>query len=468
MQIPILNGIYADSSSNYRTMYPRNLIPVPKKQGISEGYLKPADGINQFAIGKGVPRGTINWNGKLYAVIGNKFCYVNKKGEITELGTIDNSESPVAMDYSFDLLAIASERKLYYFDGTNFTQVNDPDLGDVLDVVWIDGYFMTTDGNYLVVTELTDPTQINNLKYGSSEVNPDAIQGLLTFRGEVYAVNRYTIEVFSNVGGQFFPFQRIDGAMIPLGSVGTNSFCVYGKEVVAIVGGGLNEPISVYFIINGQHTNVSTREIDTILQSYDELTLSSIYVESRLDRQNSFLYIHLPDQTLVYDKNASAAVGEPVWFILTSSIVGKGTYRARYLVWVYEKWISGDITSNKLGYFTDDNSNHYGDENGYEFGTSILYNEGKGIIIHELELMVLAGHVENNTETTIWTSFSTDLETWSMERPRRAGRIGERSIRLNWLQQGNMKNYRIQKFRGTSKAHLAFSRLEARIEPLND
>ena len=45
MQIPILNGIYTDNDSDFRTSYPRNMIPVPKAQGMSAGYLRPADGI---------------------------------------------------------------------------------------------------------------------------------------------------------------------------------------------------------------------------------------------------------------------------------------------------------------------------------------------------------------------------------------------------------------------------------------
>ena len=41
MQIPILDGIYTDNNSDFRTAYPVNLIPVPKGQGISAGYLRP-------------------------------------------------------------------------------------------------------------------------------------------------------------------------------------------------------------------------------------------------------------------------------------------------------------------------------------------------------------------------------------------------------------------------------------------
>ena len=66
MQIPILNGIYTDNSPNLRTSYPVNLMPVPKKSGISNGFLRPADGLVANGTGPGVDRGGINWNGVCY------------------------------------------------------------------------------------------------------------------------------------------------------------------------------------------------------------------------------------------------------------------------------------------------------------------------------------------------------------------------------------------------------------------
>jgi hypothetical protein len=57
-----------------------------------------------------------------------------------------------------------------------------------------------------VVTELSNPLAVNPLKYGSSEVDPDPVVALIKLRNEVYALNRNTIEVFDNVGGELFPF----------------------------------------------------------------------------------------------------------------------------------------------------------------------------------------------------------------------------------------------------------------------
>jgi hypothetical protein len=66
----------------------------------------------------------------------------------------------------------------------------------------------------------------------------------------------------------------------------------------------------------------------------------------------------------------------------------------------------------------------------------------------------------------VWTSYSLDGLTYSVEKPARVGKLGEYNKRVVWLQQGSMRNWRLQKFRGTSEAQLAMARLEARVEPL--
>ena len=83
VQIPILNGIYTDGSPNFRTSYPVNLIPVPKENGISSGFLRPADGLIATGTGPGVDRGGINWNGVCYRVMGSNLVSISSGGAIT-------------------------------------------------------------------------------------------------------------------------------------------------------------------------------------------------------------------------------------------------------------------------------------------------------------------------------------------------------------------------------------------------
>jgi hypothetical protein len=466
MQIPIVNGIYTDNTPELRTSYPVNLVPVPKVSGISNGFLRPGDGIVANGAGPGIDRGGINWQGGCYRVMGTKLVEVSSTGVVTTLGDVGGPDTQlVTFDYSFDLLAIASGGRLYYWDNSTLTQVTDPDLGLVLDVVWVDGFFMTTDGEFLVVTELTDPTQVNPLKYGSSEVDPDPVVALLKLRNEVYALNRNTIEVFDNVGGELFPFARIDGAQIQKGVVGTQACCVF-IERIAFLGSGRNEAPGIYIGAAATTQKVSTQEVDNILLQYTEAQLALVKLEARNDKSHQHLYVHLPDQTLVYDAAASEALQTPVWFILVSTLSGLAQYRARNMVYAYDKWLVGDPQSSNIGYLAQDTGHHWGQQVRWEFGTLIVYNESNGAIFNELELVSLTGSIALGKNPQISTSYSLDGKSYSQEKFISVGTIGNTKKRLAWFQQGHMRNWRIQRFRGDSDAHVSYVRLEAQIEPL--
>jgi hypothetical protein len=495
--IPIVAGIYSDAGPDIRTAFPVNLMPVPKGSGVSQEYLRPHDGVVMLSSTEyGADRGGINWRGVCYRVMGTKLVSVSAAGTVTVLGDVGGPASEyVTFDYSFDRLAIASGGSLYYWDGAALTQVTDPDLGTVLDVVWVDGYFMTTDGEFLVVTDLSNPLAVNPLKYGSSEVDPDPVVALLKLRNEIYAINRNTIEVFDNVGGELFPFQRIDGAQIMRGAVGTHAVCVFGDEGIAFLGGGRNEPPSIYLGGNASSASLATQDVDLLLQTYTEAQLATVKLETRIDRAHKLLYVHLPDRTLVYDHAASQALQMRIWFTLTSATAGFSQYDVRNLVWAYDKWLvgaspllgqdslllaeTGDVIITEggedlsvgvygfAGYLDRKISSQWGEKTRWEFVTPIVYNESKGAIFHELELVALPGRVTVGSNPTISTSYSTDGMSWSQDRFIGAGKTGDTRKRLVWFQQGNMESIRMQRFRGDSDAHISFLRLEARLEPLN-
>jgi hypothetical protein len=416
--------------------------------------------------GPGIDRGGINWQGELYRVMGTKLVEINSAGTVTVLGDVGGPINQlVTFDYSFDELAIASGGRLYYWDGSTLTQVTDPDLGVVLDVVWVDGYFMTTDGEFLVVTELSDPTQVNPLKYGSSEVDPDPVVALLKLRNEVYALNRNTIEVFDNVGGELFPFARIDGAQIQKGVIGTQGCCVF-IDRIAFLGSARNEAPGIYVGASAVTEKISTQEIDNLLLEYTEAQLALVKLEARNDKNHEHLYVHLPDRTIVFDASASKALETAVWFTLTTTLVGFAQYRARNMVWVYDKWMVGDPQSASIGYLVQDTGHHWGQQVRWEFGTLIVYNESNGAIFNEMELVSLTGSIALGDNPQISTSYSLDGQTYSQEKFIYIGTIGNRGRRLAWFQQGHMRNWRIQRFRGDSDAHVSYVRLEAQIEAL--
>jgi hypothetical protein len=462
MQISILQGTYTDAAPDFRVSYPVNMCPISQGNGISAGYLRPGEGIDTVATGPGVDRGGITWLGVHYRVMGGQFVQVDETGAITQLGAIAGT-APCIFDYGFDRLAIAGGGNLYYWDGGSLNRVTDPDLGVVNDVVWVDGYFMTTDGTSLVVTELNDPTAVNPLKYGSSEADPDPVLGLFKIRNEVYALNRHTIELFTNTGGSGFPFARVEGAQVMKGVIGTNMACTL-QDVMAFVGSGRNEAIGIHVATNGASQKVSTDEIDRILATYTDAELASGLCESRVIDGRTLLYVHLPDRCIVYDATASKDFQRPIWYTLTSTIEGFATYRARGFVLAYGKWWAGDPTSYKLGTMSMTHAENHGDKVRWEFGTQIIYNAGKGAIVFGLELACLTGRAA--TDAQISTSYTDDGLNWSQDKYVRVGKYGDRLKRIQWLQNGHMRNWRAQRFQGTSDAFISVARLEAQLEPM--
>ena len=459
--VPILSGIIAEGAE-FRTAYPRNLVPVPKATGISEGFLKPAPGIVTIVDGGAANRGGYQWRGEHYRVMGNQFVKVAEDGTLTTIGTVAGGDW-VTFDESFTYLAINGGGNLYLYDGATLQQVTDVDLGVSLDVVWINGYFVSTDGEFLISSDINDPFSYNILRYASSEISPDPVVALQKLRNEIYALNRYTVEVFGALAnpGSGFPFARIEGAQIMKGVVGSRACCEF-MQALAFVGSGQADPPAVWLGQSGHAVKISTRDIDATLQGYSEAILEKVVLESRTDLGHEFLYIHLPDQTLVYDGAASQVAGQAVWFILDSD----GGYRARGFVWCYGQWNVADPFGTMIGRLTDDVGSHYGDVVPWQFTTPIAYGEGRGVQIHEMELVALTGTIAVGDDPMIGTSYSLDGETWSQSRFIRAGRVGERTKRLVWDRQGTFRNWRVQRFTGDSRAHLAFARLEVRSEAL--
>lgn len=464
MQIPIINGIYTDNTADYRTSYPLNLIPVPKQNGIANGYLKKANGLRLFClIGDGMDRGGINWQGILYRVIGNKLYKINANGTFNSLGDIDG-DGQCQFSYGFDRLAIAGGEKLYYLKDDLLTHADDADFAKVIDVVWIDGYFISSDGEYLVQTELNDPTQVSPQKYGSSEIDPDPIIGLLKVRNELVVFNRYTIEVFDNVGGAGFVFSRINGAMITKGLIGTSAKCHFAGSF-AFVGSGKNEPCSVYLGANGGASKIATRDIEQILSAYTDKELSTVIIESVEHDMHQHLYLHLPNRTLVYDFSASQVMQTPIWFELSSSSDGNRAYRAVNHVWAYNHWFVGDKFSGAVGVVDSTISTHYGQAVAWQFNTTFIYAGGKSGQIKSIELVGLTGRTKKDEDPKVFLSWTKNGITWSNERLHRQGMRGQYSKRIIWLRAIGMFRQMIGlRFRGCDDSLASFTAVEVEIE----
>lgn len=459
MQIPILSGVYVDNgTSDFVFSYPINREPIIIDSGIAKGYLRPAPGVASIGSGPGADRGGKLWRGTCYRVMGAELVSVAANGSVSSLGSIGGTDT-ATLDFSFDRLAINAGEKLYYLYNGALSQVTDPDLGPVIDMLWVDGYFMTTDGQFLVVTELLDPTQVDPAKYGSSEESPDPITGLMKVHGEVDALNRTTIENFQNIGGTGFPFQRNPGALIDKGCVGPRAKA-YIAQTYAFVGGGVNEAVGVYLRGAGTAIKISSTAIDDMLSELSEDELYQVVCDSRIDSDEQRLIVHLPTKSVCYYVNASKSAQEPVWTILASGIQFDQPYLPHNPVFAYGKYMAGD-KNGRLGNYDPSISTLFGDTTGWRFDTKLLYNDSAWAILGDIELVGTPGR-----NSQIFFSCTTDGYLWGLETQINGGTTGQSQTRMVTRPRRRFSNWMGLRFRGADDGMSSFTRLEADIEAL--
>jgi len=453
-QIPLLSGIVAGPAAEFIETYPLNLEPTAVDAKIAgKGQFKAPPGTVQTGTGNGADRGGVLWERQHIRVLGTELCEIGPDGSRTVLASIPGTER-CRFAYSFDRLGIATETKLYYYSASEgLTQVIDFDLGAVVDLEWIDGYFMSTDGTYVVVTELSDPMEVQPLKYGSAEEDPDAITGLLKYRGEAYVFGRYTIQTFRNVGGNGFPFQTVRNSTIPFGCVNPRAKTLFG-DGFAFVGSSKEGELNVYVGGQGNATAFGNKGLCEALNRTDE---GLIEVENRDYGNEQRLLIHLPDESWCFLVGVSKAVGQPVWYRLQSD---GGSYRIRNMTLAHGKRWVGDSQSGAYGYLEDGRWDHWGDEPEWQFEAGKLYNNGQPFTVHSAELIGLPGR--GSGTGSIFMSMTRDGETWSTERAITV-KLGERTKRLQWRPHARFTNYMGFRFRGRGAALPGIAALEVQV-----
>lgn len=445
MQAPILSGTTVQNGE-FAKSYPINLEARVIDSGVSKGQLVTTRGTVPLGTGPGKDRGAIVWEGMHYRVMGSKLCSVSASGTVSVLADVGDDGSPAGLDYGFGRLAIRSAQRLFYWNGTTLTDVTDPDLGVVLDMLWMDGYYATTDGKYVVLTDLSDPTSVDPLRYGSAEEDPDDITGLVKYREELYVVGRNTIQVMQNTGGNGFPFSVAQGALVPCGAVSATAKCMVGGDGFAFVGSARNEPLGVFYY-NGTLNRISDTEIEDMLKAEAQPEL--IEMECRAFSAERQVIAHLAGKSLAISLSTTDSAGSAAWTILHSGSFEP--YRMRHAVFAYGEHVVGDTQSNAIAVLSDKIVEHFGAPTDWRFDAALMFDPG-GMHISQIQLF---GQFPT-TETAIFCSITRDGVQWSREAARAL--TGRRDEPVVWGP--NCDFYAMGAFRFRGRGRVAIARCE--------
>jgi hypothetical protein len=334
--------------------------------------------------------------------------------------------------------------------------VVDADLGDLIDGVWIDGYYFLTDGEYIYHTDLANETAIDPLKFATAEFMPDLSLGVAkTSDNKVMVFGRYTTEFFANNASENFAFQRLESRAQKLGIVAAHAKCEVGGNFY-IVGGPKEESVSVHMLVSGTSRKVASREVEKILAQYTEPELADIRVETYTKDTTTFVLIHLPNEVLCFNESIAKILGlQYAWSILKTDTIGSNPYRAINGVFDAKNslWIYGDKTDTNIGKLDDSVVTHYGEKVEWILYSPFLNLEKTSI--NKVEITTIPGfNIVDDASVAI--SLTKNGLTYGAEYWSSYGSPLAYDNRFIYRRLGYVSDFVGFKFRGISTSKMAF------------
>ena len=457
--INLIKGDATDDKTDYRDALPVNFTGVSRAILGAQGYMLSHSGLTQHATGVGIDRGA-TWNSdqrEHFRVSGTELITVSAAGAVSSKGTISGTEQ-ASLAHSVNTQAIVADLKMWLYDGTVLTEITDSDLGEPIDICWIDGYYFLTDGKFLFHTLITDEYQIDPLQFAASDFSPDPVLAVAkTVDNQVIVLNRFSTEWFINRATDNFAFQRIAGKSVKSGIIGTHCKTELDSKFY-VIGGAKDEATSIHIVAPGSYQSIASREVDKVLAAYTEDQLSTAVLETRVEDRDKFIVVRLPNETLLYNVTLSSIVGnDSSWTIVKSDVSGDTKWRGANGVSDprIPSWVYGDNQDSRIGLLDGSVSTQYGEQIEQILYTPLIDIETGSI--NNFEIDSIPGHQVNTDDVTVAFSLTFDGLTYGQEYWMRYGeknKYGQRFIanRLGYV--GDNVGF---KLRCASPERLAFS-----------
>ncbi len=455
-----------------------NWIPTIAESGaLSTRMLMQPSGLKVFKDTLiGINRGGLVVKGVAYFINGNSLISLSSFGVVTTHGTIDGTGRVSLATNGQFLVIVIPGGKSYAFDNVanTLSQITDVDFRVSDTVVFKDGFFVfsASDGTVFFNSALNDPFTYDALDFGTAEINPDRIVAVHVNHNELFVAGLETIELFQNVGGAGFPFQRIPGANIQKG-VHAKFSLVEFDNTFCFVGGGLNERSAVWKVAGSSSAaKISTDAIDSEIQKFTRDEISRSFALTFSERGQFFAVFtfesaRIPSRTFVYNATASALISQHIWFELQAGVTDD-RYRVQSIIPAYGKLLVGDDRSGIIGELDQDTLNYYGDEIFRSSSTQPFSQEGLSVFAGEFEATFESGvglTTGDGSDPQVRMDRSDDGgRTFNSETSRAIGKIGRYGQRSIWRRQGRFPVSRTVRLTITDEVKANLIRLAATPE----
>ncbi len=477
--IAIANGFYQSESLPLSAQQCINFYPhIAEAPALNQDTLRGTPGISQVLTTGISPtdanRGCKTFKDRLYVVNGPTLYRINSNNTADNLGQIGGAGrvSMVNNDSQLLILVPGGDGYIFIDNPDTLTTIVDADFranGNPQYACFIDGYFvMTTDEKKFIVSEINDGLSYNALDFGTAESSPDGVVVPFVYKNQLFIGGQWTLEAFNNIGGQEFPFQRTglflqEGVACPFTPADT-------KDLLLFVGGGENQTPCIYALNNNATGKVSTQPIDDILARLTVEELSEVYSWSYGQAGHFFVGFALPDTTLVYDTTTAR------WHERKSRLTdGDGTVttigcRVSGFAAAYNNLYVTDAIDGRVGIASLDVYTEYDTEIVRSVTTQPYQNNMEPFFVPLLEATVESGvGTAECPDPQLRLQISRDGgKTWSDERSRSMGAIGQYGSRAIWRRNGRTARFDVYRLIMSDPVKPVILQLTAMIEGADD
>ncbi len=231
-------------------------------------------------------------------VCGGSVYKITTAAAATLIGSIPDDDRPVQIVGSGQDILITAAGSLYALTLTGSSAallLTNIGMVDLLDDHFVAN--MTTTNQFVwsdAVTTTFDPLNIQ-----ADNSAPDVLVGMKVARRTMYLLGRKAVRAWYDQGGTDNPFARIDGATFEVGCIAKDS--IAEMDAVFWVAGDDKGAGSVWSIVSGQPTRISTPAIEFAIAQWPDLTDAEAFTYSQEGHSFYVLTSVSGNQTWVYD-----------------------------------------------------------------------------------------------------------------------------------------------------------------------
>jgi hypothetical protein len=271
---------------------------------------------------------------------------------LSTVGTLSSTTGKVCMrDNGLGkIVACVDGSNLYAYNiGSKvFKTIVDPAFLGATNIAFIDGWFIfnqPSSQGFFVSPNYWDGTKAFDATYIAFKDDfSDSLISLIENHRQLWLVGSQTTEVWYNAGGQYFPFSRLEGAMIQVGCAAAQSLCRFSDGLLWLARSERGENL-VVMAKGYQVEPVSTPAVSYAIAQYPVVDDAFGYVYT--EEGHSFYVLTFPtaDVTWVYDLNTQK------WHKRARYDASTGTFRRHrgncYLSFAGQRLI-GDYNSGQI------------------------------------------------------------------------------------------------------------------------